>query len=99
MHNIISYRDNFSDDEKPVDEQPGDKQTGHEQPGDDDHFSGDEQPGDEEPTGFINLADSKSGSSVVILTYTSTVEEDVTKKFWDRLAGIYKFRIIRYLTT
>ena len=31
-----------------------------------------------------------SGSCNVILTHTSTVEDDVTKKFWDRLAGIYK---------
>ena len=97
MHNIldvISYGDNFPDDEKPadeqpVDEQPADEETGHEQPGDDDHFSGDEQPGDEEPTSFINLAYNTSGSSDVILTHTSATEEDVTKKFWNRLAGIY----------
>ena len=79
MHNIldvISYGDNFPE------------QTGHEQPGDG-HFSDDEQPGDEEPTSFINLADSTSASSDVILTHTSTLEEDVTKKFGDRLAGIY----------
>ena len=87
MHNIldvISYGDNFPDDQKPADEE-----TGHEQPGDDDHFSGDEQPGDEEPTSLINLADSASGSSDVILIHTFTVEEDVTKTFWDSLAGIY----------
>ena len=79
MHNIldvISCGDNFPE------------QTGHEQPGDDDHFSDHEQPGDEEPTCFINLADSASGSSDVILTHTSTVEENVTKKVWDRLASI-----------
>ena len=70
MHNIldvISYGDNFPE------------QTGHEQPGDDNHFSNDEQPGDEEPTSLINLADSTSGSSDVILTHISTIEEDVTK--------------------
>ena len=86
---VISYGNNFSHDEKPVNEPPFDEQTGHEQPGDDDHFSGNEQPGEEEPTTFISLADSTSGSSDVILTHTSTVDEDVTKKFWDRLAGIY----------
>ena len=60
------------------------EQTGHEQPDDGYHFSG-----DEEPTSFINLADSTSGSSDVILTHASTKEEDVPKKFQDRLAGIY----------
>ena len=80
MHDIldvISFGDNFPE------------QTGHEKPGDDGHFSDDEQPSDEEPTSFINLADSTSGSSDVILKHASTIEEDVTKKFWDRLAGIY----------
>ena len=60
MHNILDVRshgDNFPE------------QTGHEQPGDDDHLSNDEQPGNEEATSFINLADSTSGSSDVILTY------------------------------
>ena len=69
MHNILDvilYGDNFPE------------QTGHEQPGDDDHFSDDEQPGNEEATSFINLADSTSSSSDVILTHTSTIEEDVT---------------------
>ena len=62
MHNIldvISHGDNFPE------------QTGHEQLGDDDHFSNDEQPGNEEATSFINLANSTSGSSDVILTHTS----------------------------
>ena len=74
-----------------------DQQTGCEQSIDDHHhhFSGDDQPHDEQPddeesTSFINLVDSTLGSSDVILTHTSTVEDDVTKKFWDRLAGIYK---------
>ena len=70
---VISFGDNFSDDEKPADEPPFDEQTGHKQPSD-------EQPGDEEPTTFINLVDSTSKSSDVILTHTSTVDEDVTKK-------------------
>ena len=70
MHNIldvISCGDNFPE------------QTGHEQRGDDDHFSDDEQPANGEATSFINLADSTSSSSDVILTHTSTTEEDVTK--------------------
>ena len=93
MHNIfnvISYGNNFPE------------QTGHEQPCDDDHLSNDEQPCDEEPTSFINLADSTSGSSDVILTHTSNIEEDVTKIFWDRLAGIcinLELFNIKHLTT
>ena len=67
---VISCGDNFPE------------QTGHVQSSYDDHFSDDEQPGNEEATSFINLADSTSGSSDVILTQTSTVEEDVTKKIW-----------------
>ena len=83
------------DDDKAGEEQAVDEQSCSEQPGDDHHISGneqphDEQPGDEESTSFIKLADSTSGSSDVIYTHTSTVEDDVTKKFWDRLAGIYK---------
>ena len=72
-----------------------DQQSCSEQPGDDHHISGDEQPhdeqpGDEESTSFIDLADSTSGSSDVKYTHTSIVEDDVTKNFWDRLAGIFK---------
>ena len=35
------------------------------------------------------MVDSTLSSSDVIWTHT-TVEDDVSKKFWDRLAGIYK---------
>ena len=55
------------------------------------------QASDEEP--FINLADStSSGSSDVIITHTSTLQRDVNKKFWDRLAGIYiNLELFNYL--
>ena len=74
------------DNDKADEEQCVDQQTGHEQPIDDDHhhFLGDEQPHNEQPddeelTSFINLVDSTSGSSDVILTHASIVEDDVTK--------------------
>ena len=79
----MSCGNNFSDDE-----QPDDGQTGDVQPSENIELSGHDQPADEEP--FINLADStSSGSSDVIITHTSTLEPDINKKFWDRLAGIY----------
>ena len=86
--------DNFLDNDKADEEQSVDQQTGDKQPIDyhHHHFSSNEELHDEPPndksTSFINLLDTTFGSSDVILTHTSTVEDDVTKKFWDRLAGI-----------
>ena len=91
---MVSYGDNFLDNDKADEEQGVDQQTGDEQPIDyhHHHFSANEElhdePPDDESTSFINLLDTTSGSSDVILTHTSTVEDDVTKKFWNRLAGI-----------
>ena len=91
---MVLYGDNFSDNDKADEEQGVDQQTGYEQPIDyhHHHFSTNEElhdePTNDEPTSFINPLDTTSGSSDVILTHTSTVEDDVTKKFWDRLAGV-----------
>ena len=82
------------DNDKADEEQGVEQQTHHEEPIDYDHHDllvnvqpNNEQPHDES-TSFI-MVDSTSSSSDVIWTHT-TVEDDVTKKFWDRLAGIYK---------
>ena len=91
---MVSDGDNFLDNNKADEKQDVDQQIGDEQPIDyhHHHFSTNEELHDEPPndesTSFINLLDTTSGSSNVILTYTSTVEDDVTKIFWDRLAGI-----------
>ena len=91
---MVSYGDNFLDNDKADEKQDVDQQTGDEQPIDyhHHHFSANEELHDEPPndesTSFINLLDTTLGSSDVILTHTSTVEDDVTKKFWDRFAGI-----------
>ena len=91
---MVSCGDNFFDNDKADEEQDVDQQTSDEQPIDyhHHHFSANEELHNEPPNGestsFINLLDTTSGSSDVILTHTSTVEDDVTKKFWDRLAGI-----------
>ena len=91
---MVSYEDNVLDNDKADEEQGVDQQTGDEQPIDyhHHHFSVNEELHDEPPndesTSFINLLDTTLGSSDVILTHTSTVEDDVTKKFWDRLACI-----------
>lgn len=76
----MSYGDHFSDDD------------GNEQTSTDQVFaeqSSAQQPTNDQPT-FINLVDSTSDSSDVEITHTSSVEENnITKKFWERLAGIY----------
>ena len=90
---MVSYGDNFFDNDKGDGEQDVHQETGDDQPIDyhHHHFSTNEELHDErandESTSFINLLDTTSGSSDVILTHTSTVEDDVIKKFWDRLAG------------
>ena len=90
---MVSDGDNFLDNDKADEEQDVDQQIGDEQLIDyhHHHFSANEKLHDEPPnesTSFINLLDTTLGSSNVILTYTSTVKDDVTKIFWKRLAGI-----------
>ena len=86
---------NFLDNDKADEKQCVEQQTGHEEAIDYDqhHLLVNAEPNNEQPhdesTSFI-MVDSTSASSNVILTHTSTVEDDVTKKFSDRLAGIYK---------
>ena len=83
------------DNDKADEEQGVEQQTGHEEAiaYDQHHLLVNAEPNNEQPhdesTSLI-MVDSTLGSSDVILTHTSTVEDDVTKKFWDRLAGIYK---------